>query len=106
MFKRVHSIKYLHDARKDLRNKITPEELALWYRLKNNQLGYKFRRQHSIGNFIADFYCAEKKLVIELDGSQHLDNQVLSPQQCRTFLTNTTIVHNYYRSKIDLLIKL
>lgn len=35
---------------------------------------YKFKRQHSIGHFIADFYCAEKKLVIELDGSQHLDN--------------------------------
>jgi very-short-patch-repair endonuclease len=75
MFKRIHTIKYLHNARKDLRNNITPEEQILWYKLKNKALGFKFRRQHSIGNFIADFYCFEKKLVIELDGSQHLDNQ-------------------------------
>lgn len=36
-------------------------------------MGYKFRRQHHIGPYIADFYCHEKKLVIELDGSQHMD---------------------------------
>jgi very-short-patch-repair endonuclease len=74
MSERIHTIKYLHDARKDLRNDITPEEKILWYKLKNKALGHKFRRQHSIGQFIADFYCAAKKLVIELDGSQHLDN--------------------------------
>ncbi len=53
---------------------MTPEESILWNHLKNNKLGFKFRRQHSIGHFIADFYCAEKKLVIELDGGQHLEN--------------------------------
>lgn len=74
MFKRVHSIKYLHETRMNLRKEITPEELTLWYKIKSNRLGYKFRRQHSIGNFITDFYCAEKRLVIELDGSQHLNN--------------------------------
>jgi very-short-patch-repair endonuclease len=39
--------------------------------LRRNQLGYKFRRQHSIGKYIVDFYCPEKKLIIELDGWQH-----------------------------------
>ena len=43
--------------------------------LKNSQLGYKFRRQHSIGGYIADFYCPSKKLVIEIDGPQHLKNK-------------------------------
>lgn len=37
-------------------------------------MGFKFRRQHSIGKYIVDFYCPERKLIIELDGSQHIDN--------------------------------
>lgn len=85
MSKRVHTIKYLHDARKDLRNNITPQELLLWYKLKNKSLGQKFRRQHSIGNFIADFYCPVKKLVIELDGSQHLDNEEYDKERTEYF---------------------
>jgi very-short-patch-repair endonuclease len=47
----------------------------MWSRLRMNQLGFKFRRQHSIGRYIVDFYCPEKKLAIELDGSQHLDDE-------------------------------
>lgn len=43
----------------------------LWSWLKNSELGFKFRRQHSIGNYILDFYCSTKKLAIEIDGSQH-----------------------------------
>ncbi len=53
---------------------MTQEETILWSVLKNNKWGYKFRRQHSIGNFIADFFCPTKRFIIELDGSQHLDN--------------------------------
>ncbi len=67
-------------ARK-LRREMTPEEKVLWANLRNRKLGgLKFLRQHpiiydSINNkplyFIADFYCSEKKLVIELDGKIH-----------------------------------
>jgi len=46
----------------------------LWQRLRNRQLGYKFRRQVPRGRYIADFLCFEEKLVIEADGSQHRDN--------------------------------
>lgn len=46
-------------------------ERMLWSRLRKRQLEYTFRRQHSIGKYIVDFYCAKKKLVIELDGGQH-----------------------------------
>lgn len=54
---------------------MTPEEVILWNNIKDKKLGYKFRRQYSIGEYIADFYCLEKKVVIELDGSQHLENK-------------------------------
>ena len=46
-------------------------EALLWSRLKVKALGYKFRRQFSIGSFIVDFYCPEIKLAIEVDGDSH-----------------------------------
>ena len=48
-------------------------EALLWHELKKNKLGLSFVRQQTIGNYIADFYCREKKLVIEIDGSSHDD---------------------------------
>ncbi len=71
----VNNIKILLERRKDLRNNSTPEEILLWLRLKNSQTGFKFRRQHSIGGYIADFYCPLEKLVIEIDGSQHFKKE-------------------------------
>jgi very-short-patch-repair endonuclease len=66
--------KSLKDFRKTLRNRSTSAESTLWKMLKNSQLeGRKFRRQHSIGNYIVDFYCSSDKLIIELDGNQHGD---------------------------------
>ncbi|MBK3518573.1 endonuclease domain-containing protein [Carboxylicivirga marina] len=57
---------------KDLRKEFTGAEKILWNKLRNRQLnGLKFRRQHPIDIFIADFYCHEKKLVIEVDGKIH-----------------------------------
>ncbi len=51
---------------------MTKAEVVLWSRLKGRQLlGLKFRRQHSIGPFILDFYCPELKLAIEVDGASH-----------------------------------
>jgi len=46
-------------------------EKQLWLRIRKKQLGMKFRRQHGVGRYIADFYCSEHKLVIELDGNSH-----------------------------------
>lgn len=69
---RVNNKKYLKDIRKKLRNTMTDAEVVLWNQLKNRQIAeLKFRRQHSIGDFVLDFYCPELKLAIELDGSQH-----------------------------------
>ena len=58
---------------RDLRRRETDAERLLWRHLRNRHLGgWKFRRQHPIGRFFADFACAERRLVIELDGGQHV----------------------------------
>ena len=59
----------------ELRKELTPAERKLWALIRNDQLGVNFRRQHAIGNYIPDFVCIEKKLIIELDGSQHLEQK-------------------------------
>lgn len=61
----------LHHARR-MRHEPTKAEKLLWQKLRRRQLGgYKFRRQHPIGNYIVDFYCAETKLIVEVDGDIH-----------------------------------
>jgi len=50
---------------------MTPAENLLWGYLKGNRLGIKFRRQHPIDIYIADFYCHQLRLIIEVDGSIH-----------------------------------
>ena len=57
---------------KSLREKMTQAEIILWEEIKGNKLeGYKFRRQHPIHKFVADFYCHKLKLIIEVDGEYH-----------------------------------
>ncbi|KQR13293.1 MULTISPECIES: endonuclease domain-containing protein [Xanthomonas] len=59
---------------KILRREMTNAERALWYRLRDRRLlGFKFRRQCPVGPYIADFACLDCALIIELDGSQHLN---------------------------------
>ena len=68
----LNNLPHKKDERRTLRNNLTPAEAKLWSVLKSGQLaGRKFRRQHSIGEFILDFYCPEEKLAIELDGAGH-----------------------------------
>ena len=63
-----------HSRERTLRREQTESERILWTRLRDRRLlGFKFRRQHRIGPYFADFVCAERHLVIEVDGSQHLD---------------------------------
>jgi very-short-patch-repair endonuclease len=60
--------------RRRLRNNSTSAEARLWEYLKNKKLvGRKFRRQHSLGNYIVDFFCPSEMLIIELDGDPHGD---------------------------------
>jgi very-short-patch-repair endonuclease len=59
---------------KHLRNRSTDAERILWSHIRAKHLdGLKFRRQHPLGNYIVDFICLERKVIIELDGSQHAE---------------------------------
>ena len=58
---------------RELRRRQTSAEAVLWKKLRNNRFhGFKFRRQVPIGPFIVDFFCLEKRLIIEVDGVTHL----------------------------------
>jgi very-short-patch-repair endonuclease len=69
-----------------LRKEPTPAERKLWTRLRNRQLnGVKFRRQHAIGIYIPDFCAIKEKLIIELDGSQHLEQAEYDEERTNYF---------------------
>ena len=69
---------------RELRTNQTQAESCLWDKLRNRQLyGFKFRRQHQFGDYIADFYCHEAQLVIECDGSIHQTNENWQHDQVR-----------------------
>ena len=68
---------------KTLRNNMTPWERKLWYEFLRNY-PIRFQRQKAIGNFIADFYCAKARLVIELDGDGHYTSEQAEKDKNRT----------------------
>lgn len=70
----------------ELRNNSTLSEILLWKRLRNKQLkGYKFLRQKPLNSYIVDFYCHKLKLIIEIDGSSHYENQKYDESRDRYF---------------------
>lgn len=80
---------YLKGHRKELRQNLTPAEAALWKALQGGQLdGRKFRRQHSFGNYILDFYCPAEKLAVELDGRHHFSDAGFEAESERTAFLN------------------
>ncbi len=97
----LHNREYLKPIRKHLRNNSTAAEATLWKILKKSQVGnYKFRRQHSIGNFIVDFYCPILQLVIELDGEPHADlNSIAFDSKRDNFLNKNEITVFRYENR-------
>ena len=71
----------LRQYARNLRKNSTIAEKHLWYFLRANRFGYKFKRQTPVKNFIVDFICIEKRLIIELDGGQHQMNQKYDEQR-------------------------
>ena len=68
----------------ELRQELSPAEAKLWAYLRGNRLdGVKFRRQHAIGNYITDFCSPKHKLIIELDGSQHMEQEEYDSERTR-----------------------
>ena len=67
--------KLLKQRSRDLRKNLTDAEQKLWQKLRNKQIDdHKFRRQFVLGNYIVDFICIDKRLIVEVDGGQHMDN--------------------------------
>ena len=75
IYHKVLNSNHMVDRRKDLRKKFTQTEDLLWQELRNGKLGFRFKRQYSIVNYVVDFYCAKTKLAIELDGGIHKFSQ-------------------------------
>ena len=68
--------RWLLNRARQLRREQAPAEALLWSKLRDRRFeGFKFRRQTPIGPYVADFYCAACKLVIELDGDSHVGNE-------------------------------
>lgn len=93
--------------RKELREGMTPAEAFLWSKLKARQFeGKRFTRQHSIENFIVDFYCASEKLIIELDGQVHFNPEAQKYDTARTTRLNElgfTVIRFENKMVFDLL---
>ena len=75
-----------------LRREMTDAERKLWSRLRGEQLGAKFRRQHPLGGYVADFACLSPKLIIELDGSQHADQKPYDERRDEFFKSQGFVV--------------
>ena len=75
-------------AKKNRRNSTTAENV-LWQSIRNKQLGVEFRRQHIIGDFIVDFVCLDKMLVIEVDGGYHTERIQSEDDEIRTRILNS-----------------
>ncbi len=88
-------------VRKQLRRNQTPQEVILWSRLRNNKTKYKWKRQVSIGPYITDFYCRQKLLVIEIDGSQHIDDKKYDDERDLYFLNLGIITIRFWNNEIN-----
>ena len=72
------------DFARRLRNEGTEAEKRLWYFLRGNKLGVKFRRQAAIGSYVVDFICFSHRLIVELDGPQHITKEGKAHDERRT----------------------
>jgi very-short-patch-repair endonuclease len=98
---RLHNLKFNKEVRRYLRKNLTRAEVILWQRLKRKQLGFKFRRQHGIGPYVVDFYCAKLNLIIELDGTVHGIREIKLKDKIRQeFLENNGFVVKRYNNSM------
>nr|WP_314434869.1 endonuclease domain-containing protein [uncultured Brevundimonas sp.] len=73
-----------YERAREMRSALTPPEARLWTALKSQQIGVRFRRQHPVGPYILDFYCASAKLAVEVDGMIHSDPEQAAHDARRT----------------------
>ena len=101
--KTMHKVTaYLLRNARHLRKRGTDAEQRLWRQLRNRQInGYKFRRQVPIGNYIVDFLCKEKRLIVELDGSQHNLRKEYDQQRTEFFISQGYRVVRYWNNQVQ-----
>ena len=100
--RKLFNLKPQKVKRQALRRNMPYPEQKLWYYLRKRFVrGYKFRRQHGIGPYIVDFYCPEKRLAIEIDGSQHIDSE--SDKERTVFLNAQEIsVLRFWNNEVNI----
>lgn len=85
-----------------LRNNMTPQEQKLWNLIKNRQFhGLRFLRQYVIGQYIVDFVCRAKKIVVEVDGGQHSENIGYDSERTKYLETLGYKVIRFWNNEID-----
>ena len=102
MGKKMHgqTNNFTKPAAKALRNSMTDAERKLWQCLRGDQLGVKFRRQHPFENFFLDFVCLEKMIVVEVDGSQHIDQQTRDEVRSRRLVDAGFHVLRFWNNEV------
>jgi len=80
-------------AARKLRRAMSLPEVLIWQRVKGGQTGLKFRKQHPIGGYVADFYCAAGRAVVEIDGAAHEQEHAMAHDARR----DTFLADNGYR---------
>ena len=102
MNNKIFNQKDKKSIRKILRKEMPKGEILLWQKLKNNQLGYKFRRQQGIGRCVVDFYCPKLKLALEIDGRTHdYHDQIIYDKERQKYIESIgIIVKRFYSEEI------
>jgi very-short-patch-repair endonuclease len=93
------------NARK-LRDNMTEAEQQLWDYLKSKPLGFKFRRQHPIGNYVLDFYCHKLRISIEVDGGYHLTTEQKNKDSERTAYVASLGIAEYRFTNEEIMVNL
>ncbi len=96
---KIYNRKEQKILRQRLRNERSYSEKLLWYKIRNSNLGHKFRRQHGISNYVVDFYCPRLKLIIEVDGVTHQTKKEIEYDIVRQkFLENLGLTVKRYKN--------
>ena len=90
---------------RSLRRSQTHAEAVLWQRLRANQIGAKFRRQHPFGPYVLDFYCERAHLIIEVDGGQHFELAVEERDATRTRYLESAGLHVLRFTNLEVLLE-
>jgi very-short-patch-repair endonuclease len=91
-----------YERARTLRHELTLAERKLWSILRGNKLnGINFRRQHALGNYIVDFISIKHKLIVELDGSQHLEQEEYDAERTKYFESQGYKVLRFWNNQVE-----